>query len=376
MRVLVVHHNPDGEITGAASMARSTAAGLAARGHSVVLQERCPGDTGVPRPGVPLWHGRETPAGWRPEIVHLVDLVDPECGRAARAAAWAAGCPLVVTPATDLRLWQDREGGMEIARSADVVLTLTDEEGRRLQAGGVTASRLAKIAQGPVLPDGGDPGRFRQRLAARGPLVLFLGRKLVTKGYQHLLAAAPSVLGRHPLALFAFAGPDPDGTAGRLIAAVGDVRVIDLGVLSEGDKHSALLAADILCLPSVVDAFPMVITEAWWCRTAVVTSPFPGAREVVRDGIDGRIVDAEPAALAGALNELLDDPQLLSTMAAAGQRRAQRQLRWDGIVEDIEVSYRRAQRGRGGGRGGGQGGGGHSGLPVAELAMDTSVAEA
>jgi glycosyltransferase involved in cell wall biosynthesis len=358
MRVLLVHHNPDGEITGAASMARSTAAELTARGHSVVLQERCPGDTGLP-----LWRGPETPAGWLPEIVHLVDLVDPGCGRAARAAAWAAGCPLVVTPATDLRLWQDRDGGMEIARSADVVFTLTDEEGRRLQAGGVAGGRLANISQGPVLTDVGDPRRFRKRLAARGPLVLFLGRKLVTKGYQHLLAAAPSVLARHPLALFAFAGPDPEGTAGRRITALGDARVIDLGVLSEDDKHSALLAADVLCLPSVIDAFPMVIAEAWWCRTAVVTSPFPGVHEVVHDGVDGRIVAAEPAALAGALNELLDDPHLLTTMAAAGQLRAERELRWDAIVGDIEVSYRRAQLGHGGGT-------------VARLPMDASVAEA
>lgn len=344
MRVLVVHHNPIGALTGAQSMALATASGLEARGHSVVLHETSPGTGDAGESGVGRRRGPGRPAGWVPDIVHLVDLADPQGGWLAQREACAAGCPLVVTPATDIELWQDRAASTEIARSADAVLILTEEEGNRMCAAGVAGSRLAKIAQAPMLSGRADPQGFRKILGISGPLVLYLSRKVETKGYQHLLAAAPEILARHPLATVAFAGSDLDGTATARIAAVHDSRVIDLGVLDENEKHSALVAATILCIPSIADCFPLVFTEAWWCSTPVVTGPFPGATEVVRDSVDGRIVPAQPPAIAAAVNDLLDDPKVLARMAGAGRLRAERELGWDRVTDDIEAGYGLASR--------------------------------
>lgn len=343
MRVLVVHHNPTGDVTGALSMARSTASELEARGHSVRLAVTPVIDVGVSAPmagGLPSGADSD----WSADIVHLVDLVAPEGGRAARRWCSTMGCPLAVTPATDVRLWRDRTASMEIARSAAVVFALTDEERQTLLDAAVPPERIVKIPQGPVLPGRADPQRLKRRLGATGPLVVFLSRKLETKGYRHLLAAAPHIWERHPDTMVVFAGPDADGTASALFAAVADRRVVDLGVVDEDDKHSLLQAADILCVPTVADSFPLVFTEAWWCATAVVTGPFPGVGEVVRDGIDGRIVAAEPAAVAAAIIELLDDRETLERMARAGQLRAASDLNWDRAMEAVENGYRQAMR--------------------------------
>jgi glycosyltransferase involved in cell wall biosynthesis len=48
--------------------------------------------------------------------------------------------------------------------------------------------------------------------------------------------------------------------------------------------------ADIFVLPSLVDSFAMVVIEAMACGTPVIISENTGAKEIVRDGIDGFVV--------------------------------------------------------------------------------------
>jgi glycosyltransferase involved in cell wall biosynthesis len=111
------------------------------------------------------------------------------------------------------------------------------------------------------------------------------------------------------------------------------------GPLDEVDKYSALLAADLLCLPSTADAFPLVFVEAWWCRTPVVSGPFPGAREVVRHGLDGVVTTADPAGVAATVVDLLDSPGRLRAMAEAGRVRAENELSWGAVAADVERGY-------------------------------------
>lgn len=346
MHVIVVHHDATGSpTTGAAQMARLTVAGLSARGHRVELHESSVGDSSG-QPAVVA--GRDPRAESVPDVVHVFDLADPQGGRIGRAVADSLECCLVVTPATDFKLWRDPAASLAIARSADVVLVLTEEERDRLEAAGLANDTFMKITQGPLLAGSAGPQEFRQRLGIRDKLVLFLSRRVPSKGWQHLLAAAPAILRRHPDTTVAFAGPAPDGHSADLVAAAGDGRIVDLGLLDEADKHSALWAADLLCVPTVADAFPMVFVEAWWCNTPVVCGPFPGAGEVVREGVDGRIVDATPGAVAVAVNELLDDPENLRRMGMAGRRRAEQALGWDAVVEEVEASYLQALQDRNG----------------------------
>ena len=51
------------------------------------------------------------------------------------------------------------------------------------------------------------------------------------------------------------------------------------------------------------------ITEAQGCGRPVVAVSFPGVEDLVEDGVNGRVVVRDPAALAKAVNALINDPE-------------------------------------------------------------------
>jgi glycosyltransferase involved in cell wall biosynthesis len=106
-------------------------------------------------------------------------------------------------------------------------------------------------------------------------------------------------------------------------AAVADAGLADqVQFLSGEDQIADLLAvADVLALPSLYEGMPLVVLEAMAAGVPVVGTRVCGTDEVVEDRVTGRLVPpGDPAALAGALLELLDDP--------AGARRCGRAGRW------------------------------------------------
>jgi glycosyltransferase involved in cell wall biosynthesis len=344
MRIVMLHHDTRHAVAGAAGMARWTADALARRGHEVALA-----GTAAPVPGSPVRHlgplptspdGLVARTGWVPDVVHVTDLADPAAGWCGLDLASRLGCAIAVTPATHPALWTDHAGGLDLARLADVVLVLTPAEGDALAAHGIAPERLAPLGQGPQLDGQPAPAAFRAAHGIEGPLVLFLGRRLPSKGYQHLLVAAPTILAHHPTATIVIAGPasDPDS-----VAATRAAPVVDVGELDDATKHSALAAADLLCLPTVADAFPLVFVEAWWCGTPVVSGPFAGVHDVVRDGVDGLVAPAEPHAVACAVSGLLADPRRRRAMGRAGRQRAEQQFSWDAVATGAEAAYRAAR---------------------------------
>jgi glycosyltransferase involved in cell wall biosynthesis len=50
----------------------------------------------------------------------------------------------------------------------------------------------------------------------------------------------------------------------------------------------------------------------------------------------------DPAAIAGALAELLANPELRSELGRAGQRRASSRYSWDRVAAETEKAYRQA----------------------------------
>jgi glycosyltransferase involved in cell wall biosynthesis len=137
---------------------------------------------------------------------------------------------------------------------------------------------------------------------------MFLGVRRPYKGFDVLLEAAPRV----PGATFAFVGPGP---------AVSGERVIDAGPVDDAERAAWLDAADLLCLPSQAEVFPVSILEAWSAGTPVLTSDIPSLRELIAASGGGLAVPANAEALAAALNDLLADPGRLARLGQAGHDR-------------------------------------------------------
>ncbi|MFF5964343.1 glycosyltransferase family 4 protein [Streptomyces collinus] len=275
----------------------------------------------------------------RPDVVHAFDAFHPEDLRAGLELARAWGVPFAVTPASAPGVWPDRDTVLDTCRQADAVFVLTTAERDMMEAEGVPRRALHMVTQGPHLPGTADPGRFRRVHGITGPMVLFLGRKMRSKGYTVLLEAAPAIWERHPDTHLVFLGPRWDDDCLEQFRVHADPRIIEDGLVDEDDKHSALAACDLVCLPSTVDVFPLVYAEAWACAKPVVASDFAGSSEVVRHGHDGLVATAAPGPVAEAVCRLLDDPAERIRMGQQGNEKLRRELTWDATTERVRQVY-------------------------------------
>ena len=102
-----------------------------------------------------------------------------------------------------------------------------------------------------------------------------------------------------------------------------------------------LAAADVLCTPCSLASFGMVLLEGMSAGLPIVASRLPGFELVMRDGVDGVMVDGphDDAGFAEALDRLLDDPPRLRRMGAAGRERAVSTFSWPIVVDRLEVVY-------------------------------------
>jgi glycosyltransferase involved in cell wall biosynthesis len=89
------------------------------------------------------------------------------------------------------------------------------------------------------------------------------------------------------------------------------------------DVRRLLGAADIYCQPNLTpDAFGITFVEALYAGLPVVTTAMGGAMEIVNESCGILAKPGDPAALAGALGQLLGNPARRARLAAAAPARA------------------------------------------------------
>ena len=348
MRILYIHRGYFPALAGAEMMARLLAEQMHRRGHTVQLcmstsahQAHPLIGQGVPLMALPSFQPQvvQDVLPWQPDIIHAVDAVDPLFPRAALNLAQMWQLPFVITPASAIETWQDIADTMTVCRSAKLIFVLTNEEAKHYLKAGIAAEQLRMTGQGPYLVGTADPEGFRQRYHITGPLVLFLGRKVRFKGYHLLLEASRYIWAERPDTTILLMGPRWDDDCLDVFHAFANPRIIEVDVTNDDQKVSALQACDVLCLPTMVDVFPLVFVEAWACGKPVISTPFPGVQEVIRANVDGLIVEPDAEAIARGIVTLLNDPALRKMLGQAGYERVQRELNWPSIAETVEAGY-------------------------------------
>jgi glycosyltransferase involved in cell wall biosynthesis len=180
--------------------------------------------------------------------------------------------------------------------------------------------------------------------------LLFVGQVAPHKGPHRMLEAMARAAPRleRPLraTVVGSSAYDP-GTAlsdyERSLRDLAGTSGLDVAFVPFTDKESLAgfyRAASLVCVPSeVAEAFGMVAVEAMACGTAVVVSDRGALPEVGGDAV--RVVDtADVDRFADVLVELVEHPDRLADMEAAGLRRA-RDRSWESVDRQLTGLARR-----------------------------------
>lgn len=172
--------------------------------------------------------------------------------------------------------------------------------------------------------------------------VLFVGRAEERKGLPVLLRAFEA-LAEHVPARLAIVGTEPSEIV-RSLADPDAMKSIDaLGRVSSEDLWRQLVAADVLCAPSLSgESFGMVLTEAFAAGTPVIASDIAGYSDVVSDGVDGVLIPpGDPQRLAEELQRMHLEPERRIEMGARARGSAER-FGWERVTTRVERVYERA----------------------------------
>jgi glycosyltransferase involved in cell wall biosynthesis len=218
----------------------------------------------------------------------------------------------------------------------DLYVALTDRDAEKWRT--MLGDGVEVIAVPNAVPDTGD---------GVSPLtekvVIASGRLTYQKGFDRLMPVWREVAAKHPdwtLRIFG-AGYQQDKLR-ELIAAN---RLEGSAHLMGHTTHlfDEMRRASVYVMPSRFEGFPMTLLEAMSCGLPPVAYDFPnGARELVVDGVNGRLVrNKDAAGMARALCDLIEDEELRrklgqqATAAVDGYDLESLALRWDEILRGV-----------------------------------------
>lgn len=142
-----------------------------------------------------------------------------------------------------------------------------------------------------------------------------VGALIPRKGQSFAIEALPLL----PKAILLLAGQGPDEAALRSQAerlGVAD-RVRFLGAVAHDRLPVILNAADVFVLPTASEGLANAWVEALACGTPVVTTPIPGAVELLTDPAWGSFAARDKLAIAIEVSQLLENPPSRQKVAAA-----------------------------------------------------------
>ena len=90
--------------------------------------------------------------------------------------------------------------------------------------------------------------------------------------------------------------------------------------LPEGNQDNPypfIRRADLYVQPSYYEAYSTTITEAKVLRKPIITTDVGGMRDQLIDGFNGRIVPVDAQAIAAAVRELMDSPEMANRFVGA-----------------------------------------------------------
>jgi len=235
--------------------------------------------------------------------------------------------------------WREAEDA--VLQRASVVIAVSDHIART-----VSARTEARVV---VIPPGWDRASARRR--SEDAEVLCVANATPVKGIPDALEAfRRAKLDQATFTLVGDAQRDPsEWERIHAAASAGGVALVLDGLVPPDALAERYAAARVILSASRYEGWPIAIAEAMASAVPVVAFDVPGVRELVRDGVDGLLVEpGDIDALAAALRRVWEEPALRSRMGLEAKRRATAWPTWDQsaarFVEVIEALVADRQR--------------------------------
>ncbi|MEI9952470.1 MAG: glycosyltransferase family 4 protein [Pseudomonadota bacterium] len=203
----------------------------------------------------------------------------------------------------------------------------------------VTADRLQRerLTRGVLVAEPGAdrferPASARQESGRARVRLLFVGNVLPRKRVLELAQAFAELASEDAELVLVGAELSPDYAreVRGLIARAGvTARVHWLGSLDAAGVAEQLSLADVLVLPSALEGYGMVLSEALWSAVPIIAARVGAAEELVQRTSAGRLYEPEDASGLGALlGRFVADRALRSKLRRAAWLAAEQLPRW------------------------------------------------
>lgn len=295
---------------------------------------------------------------FRREKYEIVHTHSSKAGIIARWAARLAGVPVIVHTIHGLPFHPYQPEAANLfyiclekvaARVTDRIVTVADAMAEKAAAAGVAPrDKFTTIHSGmdldSFLEAKKDRARVRDELGiAEDELVVGkIARLFHLKGHKYLFRAAKEIVRRVPRVRFLLVG---DGILkGRFERQLEEMGIFEhfifTGLVPPEMVSRMISAMDVVVHASLREGLARVLPQAMAEGVPVVSFDIDGACDIVRDGSNGFLVEAEDVAgLEKALLALLDDEELRKRLGENGRKTVDPIFREEYMVEKIASLY-------------------------------------
>ena len=162
------------------------------------------------------------------------------------------------------------------------------------------------------------------------------------KGLRYLLEAVAQISKKRKIKLVVIGSPKKKSGIVKLIKKLEiENSVIFTGRIDHQKFVREYAKATLAVVPSVYEGFGLPAGEAMACGVPVISTTGGALPEVV--GNAGIVVPpADAEAIAKAIIKLLDNPDMVGSLAAAGYKRVQENFTWKRAAEKTIEAYKEA----------------------------------
>jgi glycosyltransferase involved in cell wall biosynthesis len=236
-----------------------------------------------------------------------------------------------------------------IIRFADVIVAVSQSQGRRLERAFVPARKIRVVENAVTISrsvvefeTGGD---IRQELGlpADSRLILAAGRLSPEKGYADLLRSMDALVHEFPQAHLLLAGSGPLEAELKAQAATltGCVHMHFLGFRT--DMRHLFRQSDVFALSSISEGLPNVVLEAMALGLPVAATRVGGLPEIIDDGDTGLLTSPKsPKEMTAAIARYLRNPEFARQIATKARQAVYERFSPERQTESLLSVYQEA----------------------------------